>query len=186
LSGLRRAQGEVILRRNRQFESTPGSFGASENANDSAIFGEGTKGVLSQVLSHKGRTEDNGWCDVLQVTGAIRGSRYIRAVAQQRPAGWLTSGEENCGMYLLGQAGRTFAPGYGEQWIKALEAGIDIMPNPLKKGHFCLEMAQCSLSTLDAFCLLGDEEVSPGRTLKRSNIRFCEDDEPTAPSAMRQ
>src|SRR5206468_9229899 len=47
------------------------------------------------------------------------------------------------------------------------------------KGHFCLEMAQCSLLTLDAFCLLGDEEVSPGRTLKRCNTRFCEEDSQT-------
>jgi hypothetical protein len=83
-------------------------------------------------LSQKGRTEDKGWCDVLQVTGAIRGSRFIRAVAQQRPAGWLTRGEGNCGSYLLGQAGKDVHAGYGEQWIKALEAGIDIIPNPLK------------------------------------------------------
>jgi hypothetical protein len=111
------------------------------------------------------------------------GSRFMRIVAQQRPAGWLNRGEENCGSYLLGQAGKDVHAGYGEQWTKALEAGIDIILNPLKKGHFCLEMAQCSLLTLDAFCLLGDEEVSPGRTLKRCNTRFCEDDEPnTAPA----
>jgi hypothetical protein len=72
--------------------------------------------------------------------------------------------------------------GYGEQWIKALEPGIDIIPNPLK-GPLLPRMAQCSLLTLDAFCLLRDEEVSPGRTLKRCNTRFCENDEPnTAPA----
>ncbi|HEY1961577.1 MAG TPA: hypothetical protein VGG69_04090 [Rhizomicrobium sp.] len=100
------------------FESISRFFRRIRNAKDSAIFGEGTKGVLSQ----KGRTEDKGWCDVLQVTGAIRGSRFIRAVAQQRPAGWLTS-EGNCGSYLLGQAGKDVRAGYGEQWIKALESG---------------------------------------------------------------
>jgi hypothetical protein len=78
--------------------------------------------------------------------------------------------------------GKDVHAGCGEQWITALEAGIDIIPNSLK-GHFCLEMAQCSMLTLDAFCLLGDEEVSPGRTLRRCNTRFCEDDEPnTAPA----
>jgi hypothetical protein len=34
-----------------------------------------------------------------------------RTVAQQRPVGWLTRDEGNCGSYLLGQAGRTFTPG---------------------------------------------------------------------------
>jgi hypothetical protein len=47
---------------------TLGYFGTSKNLSNLAIFGEGTKGVLSQVLSPKGRTEDKGWCDVLQVT----------------------------------------------------------------------------------------------------------------------
>jgi hypothetical protein len=55
----------------------------------------------------------------------------MRTVAQQRPAGWLTRGQGNCGSYLLGQAGQDVHAGYGEQWIKALEAAIDI-PNPLK------------------------------------------------------
>jgi hypothetical protein len=55
------------------------------------------------------------------------------------------------GSYLLGQAGKDVHAGYSEQWIKALEAVVDIISNPLKKGHFCLEMAQCSLSNLDAF-----------------------------------
>jgi hypothetical protein len=39
------------------------------------------------------------------------GSRFMRIVAQQRPAGWLNRGEENCGSYLLGQAERTFTLG---------------------------------------------------------------------------
>jgi hypothetical protein len=95
-------------------------------------------------------------------TGAIRGSRFIRTVAQRRPAEahprqrnfWKLSARP-------GGKGRSRQV-CGEQWIKALEAGIDIIPTRLK-GHFCLEMAQCSLLTLDAFCLRGDEEVSPLR-----------------------
>jgi hypothetical protein len=39
-------------------------------------------------------------------------------LAQQRPAGWLTRGEENCGSYLLGQAGKDVHAGYGEQWVR--------------------------------------------------------------------
>jgi hypothetical protein len=70
----------------------------------------------------RGKDRGQGWYDVLQVTGAIRGSRFIRTVAQQRPAGWLTRGEGDCGSYLLGQAGKDVHTGYGE-WIKALEAG---------------------------------------------------------------
>ena len=36
----------------------------------------------------------------------------MRTVAQQRPAGWLTRDEGNCGSYLLGQAGKDVHAGY--------------------------------------------------------------------------
>jgi hypothetical protein len=68
----------------------------------------------------------------LQVTGAIRGSRFIRTVAQQRPAGWLPR-EGNCGNYLFGQAGKDVHAGYGDQWSKALEGEIDIIPTRLNR-----------------------------------------------------
>jgi hypothetical protein len=99
------------------------------------------------------------------------GSRFMRIVAQQRPAGWLTRGQGNCGSYLLGQGERTFTPGVASNGSRRWKRESISSPTRLK-GHFCLEMAQCSLLTLDAFCLLGDEEVSPGRTLKRCNTRF--------------
>ena len=53
------------------------------------------------------------------------------------------------------QAGKDVHAGYDEQWIKALEARIDIIPNPLKGPLLPRKMAQCSLLALDAFCSLG-------------------------------
>jgi hypothetical protein len=81
------------------------------------------------------------------------------------------------------QAGKDVHAGYDEQWIKALEAGIDIIPNPLNGPLLARKIAQCSLLTLDAFYLVGDEDVSPGKALKQCNTQICEDDEPnTAPA----
>src|SRR5205085_12472026 len=47
-----------------------GSFGLSKHTRVSAIFGEGTKRVLSQVLSQKEGTRNPGWCGVLRVKRA--------------------------------------------------------------------------------------------------------------------
>jgi hypothetical protein len=88
---------------------TPGSLNASETAKDSAILGEGTRGVLSQME----RAEDKGWSDVLQVNRRDPRKSFIRTVAQRRPAGWLTRGEGACGNYLFGQARKDVHAGCG-------------------------------------------------------------------------
>jgi hypothetical protein len=49
---------------------------------------------------------------------------------------------------------RTFTPGIASM-DQALEAGIDIISNPLKGPLLPRKMAQCSLLALDAFCSLG-------------------------------
>jgi hypothetical protein len=56
--------------------------------------------------------------------------------------------------YLLGQAGKDVHAGYGEQWTKALEAGIDIIPNPLKGSTPASKWRSAAWLTLDAFCFL--------------------------------
>jgi hypothetical protein len=88
-----------------------GSLGASKNARDPAIISEGTKGVLSRVLSQR---KDKGQTDGVMLgreTGAIRGSRFIRTVAQQRPADGSPAAKEIVEIICLARRERTFTPG---------------------------------------------------------------------------
>ena len=78
----------------------------------------------------------------------------MRTVAQRRPAGWLTRGKGACGNYLLGQAGKDVHAGMASNGSRRWKRGSISSPTRLN-GHFCLEMAQCSLLALDAFCSLG-------------------------------
>ena len=41
--------------------------------------------------------------------------------------------------YLLGDAGKGAHAGYGEQWIEALKAAIEIIPNPLQASPCAAE-----------------------------------------------